>query len=142
MKLESPSADPHSFLGRGWSFPPTFDVESGVVMTTNEEDIRQSIRIILLTGAGERVMRPHFGAGLLQHMFEPIDATLQTKFADDLKNALLREEPRIVVEDVALRLSPDQTGALLITVHYFIPTTNSRSNVVIPFAQQEGTLIP
>ena len=60
-----------SFLGTGWSFPPTFHTESkGIRMVSDEEDIKQSIDIFLGTRLGERDMRPEYGNPLFQHVFE------------------------------------------------------------------------
>ncbi len=54
-----------SFLGTGWSFPPTFTNVSGdVVMTSDVEDILASLHILLSTSIGERLMQPTYGCNL------------------------------------------------------------------------------
>ena len=64
--------DENTFLGRGWSFPPVFTRgDSGVQMVDEEEDIKQSLEILLSTIKGERVMQPDFGANMQEFLFEP-----------------------------------------------------------------------
>ena len=66
-----------SFLGIGWSFPPTFNVESGdVEMTSKEEDIRQSIQIYFNTKLGERIMRQDFGCIIHERLFDRLDKSI------------------------------------------------------------------
>ena len=128
------------FLGTGWSFPPSFSVrEGGAAMVSGEEDIRQSLQIILSTGVGERLMRPDFGCDLRQLAFEPLDSTQETHIRDVIQTALLRNEPRIVLEDVAVSPAPGQDGLILISISYLITSTNSRSNLVFPYYTTEGS---
>ena len=54
-----------AWLGRGWAFPVRIDpATGGIAMSEHENDIRESIQIILRTSRGERVMRPDFGCGI------------------------------------------------------------------------------
>jgi phage baseplate assembly protein W len=128
------------FLGTGWSFPPSFSVEAkGAAMVSGEEDIHQSLEIILSTGVGERLLRPDFGSDLRQLAFESLDSTQETLIRDVIRTALLRHEPRIIVEGVSVTPSPAQAGLILISVSYLITSTNSRSNLVFPFYLDEGS---
>ena len=61
-----------AFLGRGWAFPVTIGPRGDVATAEAEEDIRQSVRLILETQRCERPMRPEFGAGLAEFAFAPI----------------------------------------------------------------------
>jgi len=79
-----------------------------------------------------------FGCDLNQFVFEEIDRSLMTHLAGIVEDALLYYEPRIVVEDVAVKPG-DRDGVLLVQVAYRVPTTNSRYNWVFPFYQKEGT---
>lgn len=128
------------FLGRGWSFPPTFDAASGnVAMVAAEEDIRQSLRILFSTIRGERVMLPLYGSALESFVFAGMDNTLQTHMKSVIEDAILNFEPRIVLE--AIHVHPDQhvDGVLKVTLTYLIRQLNSRSNMVFPFYLKEGT---
>ena len=85
-----------SFLGTGWSFPPTFSkIKKGVEMTSDEEDIQSSLRILLSTAVGERIMQPKYGCNLDDLIFEPLNTTIKTYIRGLVKQAILIFEPRI-----------------------------------------------
>lgn len=128
------------FLGRGWSFPPTFAPDgSGVAMLEQEADIASSLAILLSTAPGERLMLPEFGCSLEELVFEILDTTTKTLVADKIASAILYYEPRIDVESVVLDGSREWEGVVLINIIYRVRTTNSRFNFVFPFYKQEGT---
>lgn len=128
-----------SFLGRGWHFPPAFtDSGRDVWRVADEEDIQQSLHILLSTAPGERVMREDFGCDLNRFMFEPMDNSLARSLSGLVETALLRYEPRIEVEKVEVAASAETEGLLLIRIAYRVPSTNSRFNLVFPFYQKEG----
>ncbi len=147
-----------SFLGRGWSFPPTWRRETGGVdMVSEEENVHKSIRIILSTRStgqvmvrgtddlpelrtisGERVLQPTFGMNLLPYVFEPMNTPTIAMIERMVREALVYNEPRIVVE--ALLSTPDpESGVLLISIDYTIIRTNTRYNYVFPFYMNEAT---
>ncbi|NES69525.1 MAG: GPW/gp25 family protein [Okeania sp. SIO2D1] len=126
-----------SFLGTGWSFPPTFNKNTGTVeMVSDEEDIKESLEIILSTGSSERVMQLDFGCELSQFMFEEVTQSLITRIRGTISDALLEHEPRIEVNDVSVEEGEEQ-GLLLIGVSYTVRATNTRSNMVYPFYLNE-----
>ncbi len=134
-------AEQRSFLGTGWSFPPTFRRgPGGVDMISDEADIRSSLEILLSTEVGERVMQPRYGCSLHRLMFEPLDLTLQTYMKDLIRVAILYFEPRIIPNDVTFELVPSE-GRIDITIDYTIATTNTRSNYVYPFYRTEGSQV-
>lgn len=129
-----------TFLGRGWSFPPTFNTSfSGVEMLEQEADVASSLEILLSTRPGERVMIPEFGCNLEELVFETLDTRTKTLMADKIESAILYYESRIDLEGVTLDDSLDLEGVVLIEVIYRVRTTNSRFNFVYPFYKQEGT---
>jgi hypothetical protein len=131
-----------SFLGRGWSFPPRFHpVDRGVEMVDEEEDIKESLRILFSTAPGERVMHPSYGCGLKRMVFEQISETVRTEMKDLIERAILFFEPRITLERVELDDTEIFDGKLMILLQYTIRTINVRSNMVYPFYFQEGTLL-
>lgn len=128
------------FLGRGWSFPPTFsEALNAVNMLEQEADIASSLEILLTTAPGERVMLTDFGCNLEELVFESLDTTLKTLMADKVASAILYYEPRIDVEKVNLDTSRETEGVILIEVIYRVRATNSRFNFVFPFYKEEGT---
>lgn len=131
-----------SFLGTGWSFPPSFSIHQGVLsMVSDEEDIDQSLKILLSTRLGERVMNPGYGCNLEDLLFSPLDLTLKTIVRDQIETAILYHEPRIDPLKIDFSDSQDLEGLLLIHIEYAIRATNSRKNMVFPFYKGEGSEI-
>jgi hypothetical protein len=129
-----------SFLGTGWGFPPRFDLQNGkIAMVSEDDDIRESLRILLSTNPGERVMRPTFGCGLKARVFESITVSAITEIRDLVSRAILFFEPRITVDDIEVKAEDVLGGLVLISVSYTIRTTNTRSNMVYPFYIFEAT---
>jgi len=129
-----------SFLGSGWSFPPRFmESTDGLELSHNEQDIAESIFILLSTTPGERVMNPKYGCDLQSMVFSTMSNSNKTRMEDMINMAILYFEPRIRV--VAIKIeSPDQlNGKLEINITYDIKGTNSRKNMVYPFYLSEGT---
>ena len=122
------------FLGRGWAFPPSFDAEIGVILLVEaQEDIQQSIGILLSTALGERVMRPDFGCNLKVFQFEPMNSGFLAYMRDLVYKALVLHEPRIRVYNIQISSDEQLEGKLLIIIDYFIRNTNSRNTFVYDF---------
>lgn len=125
-----------TFLGVGWNFPIELQTTDNNMLDIRhaqyEESVRQSIRIILGTAKGERVMRPAFGCGIHDLVFAPNNPSTTGQVAHAVREALLLFEPRINVVDVKV-----DTGGrgelLLITVEYRVQATNNVFNLVYPF---------
>jgi len=130
-------AEENSFLGRGWTFPPTFDIISNqVLMLDGEADIDSSLQILLSTALGERVMLPKYGCNMNDMLFETLDTTLKTEMKNRIEIAILFFEQRIDLEK--LDLTQDEMGGLiLISIDYVVRTTNTRGNLVYPFYLSE-----
>ena len=128
------------FLGRGWSFPPTFNQQLQTVeMAEKVEDIKQSLHILLTTTIGERIMQPRYGCNLESYLFESLDTTTKTIIVDMIKTAILFFEPRIHADKISLNTQNELEGEILIEVEYVVKSTNSRYNFVFPFYKNEGT---
>jgi phage baseplate assembly protein W len=132
-----------TFLGRGWSFPPTFNrshrSRPGVEMLEQEADIASSLEVLLSTSQGERMMLPQYGCNLQELVFESLDTRMKTLMADKIESAILYHEPRIELENVRLEESRELEGVVLIEVVYRVKSTNSRFNFVFPYYKEEGT---
>jgi len=128
-----------AFLGRGWAMPVTLDARTGrVLLTEYEIDIRQSILIILETSPGERVMRPSFGCGIHDMVFEALDSTTLQRIASVVDESLRRYEARIDVIGVDVDEAATAEGKLLVSVEYRVRKTNQIGNLVYPFYFREG----
>lgn len=128
------------FLGKGWSFPPTFNMGTrGIEMLEEETDIASSLEILLSTAQGERVMLPQYGCNMNELIFESMDTRMKTLMVDKIEAAILYHEPRIELESVSLDESQELEGVVLIEINYRVKSTNSRFNFVYPFYKLEGT---
>ncbi len=130
----------NSFLGTGWSFPPAFGrISNGVEMTSDELDIQLSLRILLSTRKGERVMQPDYGCNLDEMLFEPMTTTFKTYISEMVKTAILYYEARIDLNSVTVDDSRDAEGVIVLIIDYTVRTSNSRFNFVYPYYITEGT---
>lgn len=129
-----------TFLGIGWAFPPTFDKRiKSVEMVSEEEDIRQSLFVLLSTKRGERIIYPDYGSDIQSMIFEPKDANTATYLRETIRRAILSFEPRIILDNIAIEEDNAEDGLLLITLDYTIRKTNTRTNMVYPYYIIEGT---
>lgn len=133
-----------SFLGTGWKFPPTFNENPliGVEMVKNEEDIKESLEILLNTNPGERIMLPDFGSELQKYVFDSISNSKLYYLKNIIKTAIVKYEPRIIVNDIMIDHKEYQDGVIKIQVKYTIKSNNTRFNLVFPYYKVEGTDIP
>jgi uncharacterized protein len=120
------------FLGRGWTFPLASTAAGHVAMSTEDDSIREAIWIILATSRGERVMRPDFGCGIHDLVFALNDADTMGRVTKEVRDSLIRWEPRITVLDVSVEVK-GRGEVLLINIHYHVRTTNNFFNLVYPF---------
>ena len=139
MSGEPLTADRKDFLGRGWAMPVELEPRTGLVASVqHEDDIRQSIRIILETTPGERVMRPNFGCGIHEMVFDAIDSTAIQRIRSIVDESLRRCEARIDVLDVVVEEAPSEQGRLIVEIEYRVRKTNQTGNLVFPFYFREG----
>ena len=147
----------HEFLGRGWRFPPALDLK-GVAMSAYEQKIAESIRIVLGTSKGERVMRPEFGCGIHDLVFESANESTLALIRAAVTEGLILWEPRVELLDVRIEAAPGyrlragpsgnstgslspagiRDGALIIAIDYRIRSTNNEFNLVYPFFLRQG----
>ena len=131
-----------TFLGIGWSFPPTFNKESSdVKMVSDETDIKESLEIYFNTKLGERIMRPNYGCIIHEHIFDKIDESILNILSFELTQNIGQIEPRIIVEKIEIKQSSIENGELQISIQYKIISSNVRDNIVFPFYINEGTNI-
>ncbi|MBO9534075.1 MAG: GPW/gp25 family protein [Solirubrobacteraceae bacterium] len=121
------------FLGTGLAFPLSVDRRGTIALVSGEDDIAQAIRIILSTAPGERPMRPEFGCGVHDYVFDVIDAETLGRIEREVRVALERWEPRIELVAVQFDTSQALSGRLEIELDYRIRATNAPRNLVYPF---------
>lgn len=119
------------FIGTGWGFPPTFE-NGAVEMTQGIQNIRESLRIILTTTLGERLMRPDFGCRIKEEVFGPMNSTRLTMIETVIRRAILLHEPRVEAKRVAVEAGQPE-GILEISLEYEIRGAKSRFSLVLPY---------
>lgn len=106
-------------------------------MVSDEEDIRQSLHILLSTRPGERIMRPDFGTDLHNMVYHNMDLTARTRLKTVIEKAILYFEPRITLTGVSFDVSEERAGVFRILLEYTIRLTNARANMVYPYYYEE-----
>ncbi len=134
----------NKFSGIGWQFPPEFskgDASAITALASGPENISQSLKALLTTNIGERLMQPEYGCGLARLLFEPIDQRTIAKIRNSVTDAILLYEPRVNLVNVNVFQDQNDTGLLNINIEYTIKTTNSRFNLVYPFHLNEANAV-
>ncbi len=131
------------FLGIGWKFPPSFVKSQGeIIMVKNEENIHNSLSVLIATLPGERILQPEYGCDLTDFLFEGIDVSLHKRMADRIEQSIIKFEPRVKVLKIEFEDLLYKEGKIEVQVHYEIKATNSRHNLVYPFYIEEGLVKP
>ena len=120
-------------IGSGLAFPLQVDRRGGIALARDETDVEQAIELILATAPGERPMRPEFGCGVHDFVFDSIDATTVGRMELAIRDALDHWEPRVFVETVEFNLDQVGEGRLIIDIGYRVRATNNVRNLVYPF---------
>ncbi len=128
--------DPASLFGRGMAFPPGVGPDGRMAYSEGPENVAQSIRLILLTEQGERIMRPDFGAGLGRFLFQPNTAATHRLIEEKIRTALGRWEPRIALENVEVLPDPSEPRRAIATIRYRLVSTGAadRLEMTVPVA--------
>lgn len=121
--------DAGKLFGRGISFPPRVGVDGHVAWSEGETNVRESIRIILLTELQERLLLPDFGGGLGIFLFEPNTITTRLLIQDRVVKALAQWEPRIIVQQVDVMPDPVDQQAAIVTITYKLVATQVQERV-------------
>lgn len=116
-------------FGKGISFPPRIGADGRIVWSEGEENIRESIRVILMTELNERLYLPQFGGGLNYFLFEPNTATTRQLIRDQITKSLAKWEPRISVQNVNVEPDPQDQQSAIVTVFYKLVATQTTERV-------------
>jgi phage baseplate assembly protein W len=127
-----------SFLGVGWAFPFELDEKGNVASSFFEKSIAESVRIILSTSKGERVMRPDFGCEINDLVFAPNNTATISAICHYIEEALVKWEPRIIVDKVIAEVDEFDESRINISINYKIRSVNTYFNMVYPFYLERG----
>jgi hypothetical protein len=120
--------DPGKILGRGISFPPRVGADGRLQWSAGEDNVRESMRVILLTEPRERLRLPDFGGGLAQFQFEPNTVMTRGLIEDRITKALVQWEPRVRIESITVEAGPDPQEAIA-TIQYKLVATQTSQRV-------------
>ena len=121
------------FLGRGWVFPIRPDAGGALRYIDGDDNVAQSIRILLSTACGERVMRPTFGTDAARLVFAPGSTVNLRQLESRVRDTIRDFEPRVRLEQVMVTADPDAAERVDIEVTYTVRRTNSRHSMVFPY---------
>jgi phage baseplate assembly protein W len=127
-----------AFLGSGWGFPVVPDSSGALAVAAYEQSVQESIWIILATAKGERAMRPDFGCGIHDLVFDAISTALLRRVEREVEEALRRFEARIDLLEVRVDGAAAERGRLDVSIDYRVRSTNQPGNFVYPFYFKEG----
>ena len=116
-------------IGRGIGFPPRLGPDGRLAWSAGEQNVRESIRVILMTELGERLRRPDFGAGLSAYLMEPNTVTTRRQIQDRITKALALWEPRIDVASVSVEAAAGDPDAATATIVYRLVATGVQEAV-------------
>jgi phage baseplate assembly protein W len=122
-----------AFIGQGLSFPLKTTASGAVALVGADQELKESIRLILGTAYGERPMRPEFGCGIHDLVFAPANSTTAGQAAYEVRRSLDRWEPRIEVDDVDVSFDAQNTALMYVGVTYKVKGGNDPRNLVFPF---------
>jgi Bacteriophage baseplate protein W len=126
-------ANEKDFLGKGLRFPVSINLNGGVSSSQLEENVRQSLFVILGTAPGERLNRPIFGCRIHDLMFAPNNAMTAARAEVYCEEAIYKFEPRVAKVTCSARANGDEPNRLDIRIEYVIAGKNDKRNLVFPF---------
>jgi phage baseplate assembly protein W len=116
-------------FGKGISFPPHLGADGRWQWSAGAQNIREGIRIVLLTESQERLMLTEFGGGLRQFLFEPNIVTTHRLIQERISQALARWEPRLKVEAVTVARDPVDERIAIATISYSLVASGARDQL-------------
>lgn len=122
--------------GKSLGFPPCVGANGSMLWSEGEQNVRESIAIILRTAPGERLLLPDFGCGLDRYLFEPNNTTTLRLIQEEIKRALTRWEPRIKLDDVLVQVNSGDARVVDITIYYTLIATQKHEKVNMSLVSQ------
>lgn len=121
------------FVGRGWRFPILPDASGSLGYVGGDANVEQSLRILLLTSLGDRVMRADFGCKAQRLVFAPGSVQYLGLLETTIREAVRDWEPRIDLDTINAEVDPSDETHVTVSVSYRVRPTNTRNNLVFPF---------
>jgi uncharacterized protein len=129
--------NPPNIFGQGLSFPPRVGADGRLAWSAGEDNVRESIRLILLTEPGERLMREEFGCGLRRFLFEPNTVATREQIRQRIAQAIGRWEPRVILQEVNVEPGAEDPRLVAITILFRLVATQASARLGLTL-QLEG----
>jgi len=85
-------------------------VTSDVVAVTGEDAVKRSIKLLLMSRAGETPFFPEFGSRIFTLLFEPIDPITTVLLQHEIQATIEAYEPRVNIRRLTATPSSDEQG--------------------------------
>jgi len=128
----------NEFIGKGWQFPVLPGPTGGLAWSEGDDNVEQSLRLLLLTRVGERVMRGGFGSRLGELVFRPGSAQNLRAIEREVARVILAAEPRVEVLGVTVEADTVDATRITVGLSYRVRRTNTRESLVFPFYLLRG----
>lgn len=125
--------EPSKIFGRGIAFPPHLDATGGFALSEGPANIRESVKMILLTEPGERIMLPDFGGGITSFLYEPNIISTRRRMQERIIQALNRWESRIQLQSVRVDADPGNPQGAVISIEYKLVATGELDQIALSF---------
>jgi phage baseplate assembly protein W len=126
------------FIGKGWQFPILPGPTGGLAWSEADDNVEQSLHVLLLTRVGERVMRGDFGSRLGDMVFRPGSDQNLRALEREVSSVILAFEPRVEVLDVVAEADTVDATQITVSLSYRVRRTNTRQSLVFPFYLVRG----
>lgn len=124
--MTTQTLDPY---GRGWAFPPSFNVLTGIGMVEGADDVREAMQLLLMTLPGQRIMRPDYGCDLEEFLFQNIQSPMIGAITGRIVDAVLDYEPRVVLNAVVVDQDDADPNCITIKVLYRLRATGDEDQI-------------
>ena len=126
------------FIGKGWRFPIVPGPTGALGWSEADDNVEQSLRLLLLTRVGERVMRGTFGSRLGEMVFRPGSEQNLRQLEREVSSVILKWEPRVEVLEVSAEADAKEPTKITVALSYRVRRTNTRESLVFPFYVARG----
>jgi phage baseplate assembly protein W len=126
------------FIGRGWRFPIVPGPTGALAWSEADANVEHSLRVLLMTRVGERVMRGEFGSRLHEMVFRPGSEQNLGEIEREVDGVIRRGEPRVEVLEVRAEVDEDDATHVTVALSYRVRRTNTRDSLVFPFYLLRG----
>lgn len=127
-------------MSAGMKFPPQVEPGTGrFALSAGAQNVRESVYLILMTQQGERWLEPAFGSRIMRYTFMDASPTMLRMLSDDLRDTLLRQEPRI--KEISVCIDPQPEAERLLVDIRYRTADGEQDKTAFPFylnAEREG----